>query len=267
MRAEEIVIHPTAVVHETAEIGPGTVLEAYAVVHAHTKIGPNCHLHSFASVGPNTLLGEGNVVYHHASVGADPQDLSFKGQETWLAVGDHNRIREFVTINRGTAKGDGWTRVGHRGLFMACCHIAHDCVVGDGVIMANNALLAGHVTVQDRAIINGAAGVQQFTTIGTLAYVGGLTRIVHDVPPFMVVEGNPSKVRKVNTVGLQRHGFDEVRILALKDAHRRIFRSREPRAQVLSEIEASPAITEEVSQLCSFLRRMEQGHHGRSREA
>ena len=121
-----------------------------------------------------------------------------------------------MTINRGTLKADGYTRIGNRNLLMACCHIAHDCTLGDHVVMANNALLAGHVTVEDRAIINGAAGVQQFTTIGQISYVGGLTRIVHDVPPFMVVEGNPSKVRKVNTVGLQRNGFAAEQISGLE---------------------------------------------------
>lgn len=266
MHSDQVTIHPTAVVHETAVIGPGTVLDAYAVVQENTQVGANCHLHSFATVGPNTTLGDGNIVYHHASVGADPQDLSFVGQETWLEVGEKNRIREFVTINRGTSKGDGYTRVGDGGLFMACSHIAHDCIVGDGVILANNALLAGHVTVQDRAIVNGAAGVQQFTTIGELSYVGGLTRIVHDVPPFMVVEGNPSKVRKVNTVGLQRAGFSDEAIQALKEAHRKIFRSRRPRAQILDEVAAGMEITPEVNRLIAFLREAQQGHHGRSRE-
>jgi UDP-N-acetylglucosamine acyltransferase len=175
-------------------------------------------------------------------------------------------VREFVTVNRGTSKGDGYTRVGNGNLLMACCHVAHDCVLGDHVIMANNALLAGHVIVEDRAIINGAAGVQQFTTIGRLAYVGGLTRIVHDVPPFMVVEGNPSKVRKVNTVGLRRAGYTDEQVAALKEAHRRIFRSRRPRAEILAEIERDPAVTPEVQDLCRFLRRMERGHSGRSRE-
>lgn len=266
MTVEQVTIHPTAVVHPTAVIGAGTILEPYAVIQANTVLGPRCHVHSFAVVGPNTTVGSDNIVYHHAAVGADPQDLSYMGEDTYLTMGDGNRVREFVTINRGTSKGDGYTRVGDQNLFMACCHVAHDCVVGDRVIMANNALLAGHVTVEDRAIVNGAAGIQQFSTIGRLSYVGGLTRIVHDVPPFMVVEGNPSKVRKVNTVGLQRNGFEETAIHSLKEAHRLLYRTGGTRTVALAELEADPEITPEVAELCRFLRRVEQGHHGRSRE-
>ena len=260
-------VHPTAVIHESATLAAGVEVGPYAVVQAHTSIGERTRLGVGAVVGPNSRLGCDNIIDHHASVGADPQDLSYGGEETYLVMGDRNRVREFVTLNRGTCKGDGYTRVGNDNLFMAGCHVAHDCILGDHVVMANNALLAGHVTVEDRAIVNGAAGVQQFTTIGQLSYVGGLTRIVHDVPPFMVVEGNPSKVRKVNTVGLKRHGFSDEQISALREAHRRIFRSREPQAEILSEIEAAPEITSEVAELCRFLRRMERAVRGRSREA
>lgn len=259
-------IHPTAVVAPTVELGSEVEIGPYAVVEARSRIGDRCRIGAFVTIGPNTTLGAGNIVYQHASIGSDPQDLSYRGEDTFLVVGDDNRFREFVTVNRGTRKGDGHTRIGSRGLFMACCHVAHDCSVGDHVVMANNALLAGHVTVEDRAIINGAAGVQQFSTIGRLAYVGGLTRIVHDVPPFMIVEGNPSKVRKVNTVGLERNGFAEAQIQALRDAHRRIFRSRDPRSEILDALEAAPGLTPEVAELIRFLRRMELGHNGRSRE-
>lgn len=260
------VIHPTAVVDPTAEIAPGARVDAYAVIGENVVVGEGCHIGSFAVLGPNTWLGKENQVYHHASVGTDPQDLTYGGESTHLVLGDRNRVREFVTINRGTVKGDGYTRIGSDNLFMACCHVAHDCLIGDHVVMANNALLAGHVTVEDNAIVNGAAGVQQFSTIGRLSYVGGLTRIVHDVPPFMIVEGHPSKVRKVNTVGLKRGGYSEERIAALREAHRRIFRSRRPKRSVLDEIEGADGVTPEVSELCKFLRRVEQGHLGRSRE-
>jgi len=260
------VIHPTAVIHPSAELGVGVSIGPYAVIHENTTIGDYSRVGSGAQVGPNTALGERNEIHAHASVGSDPQDLSYRGEETFLVMGDANRVREYVTLNRGTRKGDAYTRIGHHSLFMACCHVAHDCRIGSFVVMANNVLLAGHVTVGDHAILNGAAGVQQFTTIGRLSYVGGRTRIVHDVPPFMVVEGNPSKVRKVNTVGLHRKGYLPHQIDALREAHRRIFRSRRPRSMILDELEAEPQITPEVRELCLFLRRVERGHRGRSRE-
>ena len=259
-------IHPTAVVHPTAELGADVCVDAYAVVGAKAVLGDRCRIESFAVIGPNTWLGADNHVYHHAAVGSDPQDLSYDDEETYLVMGDGNRVREFVTINRGTDKGDKYTRIGSGNLFMACCHVAHDCLIGDHVVLANNVLLAGHVTVEGGAIVNGAAGVQQFSTIGKLSYVGGLTRIVHDVPPFMVVEGNPSKVRKVNTVGLTRAGYTEDQISALREAHRRLFRSRRPRSEILTALESEPSQAAEVAELCRFLRRVEQGQRGRSRE-
>lgn len=259
-------IHPSAIIHPTAHLEEGVHVEPFAHVQRDVVIGEGTRIGTGAVIGPNTRIGRDNLIDHHASVGADPQDLSYGGEETWLIIGDGNRIREFVTVNRGTLKGDGYTRIGNRNLLMACCHVAHDCVLGDHVVMANNALLAGHVTVQDGAIINGAAGVQQFTTVGALSYVGGLTRIVHDVPPYMVVEGNPSKVRKVNTVGLQRAGFTEEQIHALREAHRTLFRSRRPQAETLAELEAKQPLTAEVEDLCRFLRRMGRGQRGRSRE-
>ena len=263
----EVRIHPTAVVDPTAELGQGVSVGPHAIIEAGVVVGDGTTIGPAVHIGRDTRLGRDNILFGHCAVGSDPQDLTWQGEETFLVMGDRNRVREFVTVNRGTPKGDGYTRIGNDCLLMACCHVAHDCVLGDHVIMANNVLLAGHVTVEDRVILNGATGVQQFTTIGHLAYVGGLTRIVHDVPPFMVVEGNPSKVRKVNTVGLQRHGFSDGQISALKEAHRMVFRSRRPRAQILSEIEASPDLTAEVEDLCRFLRRMERGPRGRSREA
>ena len=265
--SDQVSIHPTAVVDPTAQIGKGCVVGPSAVIEANVVLGEHCSIGPFSVVGSNSRLGAHNVIHHHAAVGTEPQDLTFHGEETYLAMGDHNRVREFVTINRGTSKADRFTRIGDHNLFMACCHVAHDCTIGNHVIMANNALLAGHVTVEDRAIINGAAGVQQFSTIGMLSYVGGLTRIVHDVPPFMVVEGNPSKVRKVNTVGLRRTGYSDEQIQSLKEAHRRLFRSRRPRSEVLSELEDTGGLSSEVRILCQFLRRMEGGHQGRSREA
>jgi UDP-N-acetylglucosamine acyltransferase len=260
-------VHPTAVVEDGVQLEDGVEIGPYAVIRTGTILGAGTRVGAHAVVGPNARLGRGNRVFSHASVGADPQDLSYRGEETWLVMGDGNTVRESVTINRGTSKGDGVTRIGHGCLFMACCHVAHDCRIGDGVILANNVLLAGHVVVQDHAILNGAAGVQQFATIGRFAYVGGLSRIVHDVAPFMVVEGHPSRVRKVNSVGLQRGGFTQAQIEALREAHRLLFRSKRPKAEVIAELDGAPGATPEVQELCEFLRRMERGRAGRAQEA
>ncbi|MEZ6196486.1 MAG: acyl-ACP--UDP-N-acetylglucosamine O-acyltransferase [Planctomycetota bacterium] len=258
-------VDPSARVHPSAQLGANVVIGPFCSVGANAVIGDGTVLKSHVSVGPNSSLGRNNTVYPHSCVGGDPQDLQWHGEETFLVMGDRNVVREGVTINRGTHKGDGFTRVGSGNLIMACAHVAHDCILGDHIVMANNSLLAGHVIVEDRAILNGAAAVHQFTTIGRLSYVGGLTRIVQDVPPFMIVEGNPSKVRKVNVVGLQRHGYTAERIAALKEGYRALFRSRVPRAEAVEMLESDPGLAPEVKELIAFLRRVDSGRHGRGR--
>ncbi len=252
-------IHPTVRIGRNVKIGPGCVIGSEVVIGDGTVLKSHCVIGSFTKIGSN------NTLYPFSTVGGDPQDLQWHGEETYLVMGDRNVVREGVTINRGTHKGDGTTRIGSGNLFMANAHVAHDCVIGDHVVMANNTLLAGHVVVEDRAILNGAAAVHQFTTIGQLAYVGGLTRIVQDVPPFMIVEGNPSKVRKVNVVGLQRLGYSEEVIFALKEAFRLLFRSRRPRSEIMGEMEDHGVEYAEVRELLEFLKRMERGRYGRSR--
>lgn len=258
-------IDPTARIDATARIGTNVEIGPYCVVGPNSVVGDGTVLKSHCVVGQNTTLGRNNTVHPFATVGGDPQDLLWHGEETWLVVGDRNVFREGCTVNRGTLKGDGYTRVGNDNLIMACAHIAHDCCLGDHIVMANNVLLAGHVIVEDRAILNGAAGVHQFTTIGRLAYVGGLTRIVQDVPPYMIVEGHPSSIRKVNVVGLQRLGYSEDHIGVLKEAYRQLFRSPRPRSEVMAELEQKTDNTPEVLDLLAFLRRTERGRHGRSR--
>ena len=258
-------IDPSAKIHSSARLGRNVCIGPYCVVGANAAIGDGTVLKNHVSVGPDTTIGRNNTIYPFASVGGDPQDLQWHGEETYLVMGDRNVVREGVTINRGTHKGDGYTRIGNANLIMACAHVAHDCLLGDHIVMANNSLLAGHVIIEDRAILNGASAIHQFTTVGRLAYVGGLTRIVQDVPPFMIVEGNPSKVRKVNVVGLQRNGYSPEKISALREAFRTLFRSRRPRAEVLADIDANPEATPEVRELLDFLRRIDRGRHGRCR--
>jgi UDP-N-acetylglucosamine acyltransferase len=258
-------IDSTATIHPTTRLGKNVHIGPYCVIGPGSEIGDGTVLKNHVTVGLNTKMGRNNTAYPYSSIGSDPQDLSWHGEDTHLVIGDRNVFRESVTVNRGTHKGDGFTRVGNGNLIMACAHIAHDCLLGDNIIMANNSLLAGHVIIEDRAILNGAAAVHQFTTVGKLSYVGGLTRIVQDVPPYMIVEGNPSKVRKVNIVGLQRNGVGQERINALKKVYRALFRSRKPRAEVVAEFEGQEDLTPEVQELIEFLRRVDRGRHGRGR--
>jgi len=258
-------IHPTAVLAEGAEIGVDVC------IGPHTVIGPNVKIGDRTQIGPQvvidgvTTIGVENRILGQANVGGAPQDLSYQGEPTHLHVGDRNTIREFVTINRGTLKGGGLTRIGNDCLFMACSHVAHDCEIGNNVMMGNNVLLAGHVAVGDFAVINGAAAAHQFVSIGRNAYVGGLTRVIQDVPPYMILEGHPARVRKVNLIGLERSGIPTEEIHELRAAFRRLYRSGKARNRVLGELEASepgPYLRE----LLEALRRTESGAKGRYRE-
>lgn len=254
-------VHPEAKLGRDVEVGPFAVIGPNVEIGDGTRIGPHC------IVEGHTVIGRNNWLVGHVSLGGPPQDISYRGEPTRLRVGDNNTFREFVTVNVGTAKGDGITIIGSKCLFMACSHVGHDCIVGDGVIMVNNALIGGHVLVEDRAIINGAAAITQFATIGALAYIGGLTRIVQDVPPFMIIEGHPAKVRGINLIGLKRSGASEQTIDALKDAHRMIYRSGKLHSEAFAELECRPDPTPEVTHLIQFLKNKQKGKNGRAREA
>jgi UDP-N-acetylglucosamine acyltransferase len=183
-----------------------------------------------------------------------------------VEIGDENTIREFVTINRGTVKGGGVTSIGSHNLLMACCHVAHDCEIADHVIIGNNTLLAGHIKVEERANISGLVGCNQFVTIGAYSYVGGMTRMVHDAPPFMILEGHPSSVRGVNTIGLQRAGMDNDEIRALRDAHKRIWRTLGTRSEAFADLAESAARSVNVARLLEALERTASSKKGRYRE-
>jgi UDP-N-acetylglucosamine acyltransferase len=259
-------IHTTAVVDRNAEIGAGVRIGAFAVIGAGVVLGDDCEVLENAIIrGPSTI-GKGNMFYPHCVIGTDPQDLKYQGEATELRMGDGNSVREFVTVNRGTVLGGGCTRVGSRNLLMACSHIAHDCVVGDNNVLSNNVLLGGHIAIEDNVVLSGAAAVNHFVTIGKDAFVGGLTRIVQDVPPFLIVEGNPAKVRGVNVVRLERLGVPRERIDALWDVYKKIWKSERPVRVSIGEIEAAGGHTEEIAYLLAFLKRAESGEHGRYRE-
>jgi UDP-N-acetylglucosamine acyltransferase len=260
-------IHPTAVIDRGAELGVDVEIGPYSVVGAHVQIGDETLIGPQVVIEGVTKIGERNRIVGQASLGGTPQDFSYNGEPTMLEVGDDNLIREFVTINRGTVKGGAITRMGNSCLLMACSHVAHDCILEDNVILANNVMLAGHVLIMKGANISGGVGAHHFCTVGEYSYVGGLTRIEHDVPPFMIVEGHRSRVRNVNSVGLSRAGFSEEDIESLRAAHRKIFRSNTPRAQAMEELRGQPDTPDIVRRLMQSLEQTEAGKRGRYRES
>jgi UDP-N-acetylglucosamine acyltransferase len=260
-------IHPTALVSPGARLGDDVEIGPYCVIGPDVRIGARTRLGPHVVVDGVTDIGEDNTIAGQANLGGPPQDLSYKGEPTRLSIGARNTIREFVTINRGTVKGGGMTSIGNDCLLMACCHVAHDCDLADRIIMGNNALLAGHVLVGRNANISGGAAAHHFVTIGSFAYVGGMTRMVMDVPPFMILEGHPSRVRGVNIIGLQRGGMSEAEIEALRGAYRRIWRSETTRKSVLEELKQEHPDSQLVQQLVRQLEQTELGAKGRYRES
>lgn len=261
-------VHHTAVIDPTSQVAPDATVGPYAVVGPRCVIGPRCTLHAHSVICSDTTLGEGNEVFPHAVIGADPQDLKYRGEHAILVIGDNNKIREQVTIHRGTEVGGGTTRIGSGCLLMVGVHIAHDCVVEDDAVIANNVMLGGHAHIETGATIAGGAGVHHFATVGKYAFVGGLTRIAKDVPPFMVVEGNPAEPRKVNTVALSRRGFSAAEIEALKQAFKILFRDHEAPVSVLvQQLRADETQPPCVRELCDFFDRVRDGIHGRWRES
>jgi UDP-N-acetylglucosamine acyltransferase len=245
-------IHPTAVIDPGAEIGPDCEIGPYCVIGAQVQLGAGCSLQHHVSLHGPATLGSGNKFYPFACLGQQSQDLKYVGEPTQLVVGDGNTFREFVTVHRGTAPGS-FTRIGSGGNFLAYTHIAHDCTVGDGVIFSNNGTLAGHVEVGDHAVIGGLTAVHQFCRIGRHALTGGCSKIVQDVPPFMIADGNPAKVRSYNKVGLERHGFGEEAQRCVKEAYRLIYRSALNLQQAIEQIRTDLPDLPETQQLLAFV--------------
>jgi UDP-N-acetylglucosamine acyltransferase len=258
-------IHPTAVIAEGAELGLDVAIGPYSVLGPHVRIGDSTVIGPQVVIDGDTTIGRENRFLGQANIGGAPQDLSYEDEPTQLVIGHRNTVREFVTINRGTIKGGGVTRVGNGCLLMACSHVAHDCEIADGVQLGNNVLLAGHVAVGLDAIVNGAAAAHQFVTIGRNAYVGGLTRVVQDVPPFVILEGHPARVRKLNVIGLERAGISAEEVHELRLAFRRLFRGNETRSRVLAKVEQEFGGAM-VRELIRSLRNTELGLKGRYRE-
>ncbi len=253
-------IHATAVVHRKAEIAGDVVIGPYAVIGADVQVGAGTWIGAHAVLEGRTRLGRHNRVFHGAVIGAAPQDLKYRGETTYVQVGDHSTIREYATIHLACIEGET-TRVGDHALIMAYAHVAHNCRIGDHVILANAVNLAGHVEVHDHAIIGGVTPVHQFVRIGRHAIVGGGSRVPKDVPPFMRAAGNPLRIAGLNQVGLERHGYDEDRRLLLKRAYRILFRSGLNVAQALARLRAEFGADDDVRTLVEFIETSERGIH------
>jgi UDP-N-acetylglucosamine acyltransferase len=231
-------IHPTAIVDPGAELDSSVIVGPYAVIGPHVHIGAGTTIGPHAVIEGRTTIGRDNRIFQFASVGAIPQDMSYAGEPTRLEIGDRNTIREFCTLNLGTTKEEGITRVGSDNWFMAYVHIAHDVRLGDHTVLANNATLAGHVHVGDWAVIGGLSGVHQFVHIGAHAMIGFQGHVAQDVPPFMTVEGNPLSVRAVNLTGLRRRDFSAQRIALIRQMHKLLYRDSLTLEAAVAAIEA-----------------------------
>lgn len=251
-------IHPSSIIDPAASIHPTCTIGPYCVVGAEVEIGEGCELTSHVVVRGPTKIGKRNRIFPFSAIGLEPQDFTFKGQRVALEIGDDNLIRESVTINRGTEKGGGTTRIGSHCFIMAYAHIGHDCQVGDHVMMVNNATLAGHVIVEEYAVIGALSAVHQFARVGTHAYIGGGTIVTQDVLPFTkTVARREAATFGINSIGLERRGFSKDRITALQRAYRTFRRMNN--SQALEELRKDPHPTEDVKLLIEFMEKSERG--------
>jgi UDP-N-acetylglucosamine acyltransferase len=256
-------IASNAFIDPRAEIGADVEIGPFCVVGPQAKIGDGTRLISSVTLTGHVTLGRGNQVYPGAVIGTEPQDVSYRGSPTQVVIGDHNVIRECVTASE---KEDGVTRIGSHNFLMAACHVAHDCQIGDHVLIANGSLLGGHVHVHDHASISGLVAIHHYTTVGGFAFIGGMSGVSQDVPPYMLMEGVRCRPRCVNLVALKRNGFAPEVIAALVDAHKLIYRSKvglEPARELLR---STGRMFSEVQHLLDFIGTQQQGRHGRARE-
>jgi UDP-N-acetylglucosamine acyltransferase len=249
-------IHQTAVIDPQARLAPDVTIGPYAVIERDVEIGPACQIGAHVVIKSFTRLGSRNRVFEHAVLGGEPQDVKFRHEESYLQIGDDNLIREFCTLHRANGQGAA-TRVGSRNFLMVGAHIAHNCEVGDDNIFANGAALAGHITVEDHVFLSNNVGAHQFVRMGRYAMVGGKSKIVQDVLPFFTTDGNPPRVRGLNSIGLRRAGFSEETRSALKQAYRLLFRSGTSLVNALSELEQVG--DNNVSHLVNFIRGSKRG--------
>ena len=251
-------IHATAIIHPKAQIGSGCEIGPYCVIGEHVTLGDNCKLHSHVVVDGHTKLGQGNEIFPFAVIGKKTQDLKYKGGVTRLEIGDRNVFREGVTIHSATSDGDT-TIVGSDNLLLTYVHIAHDCQLGNHIIMSGFVGLAGHVVVEDHATLGGYTAVHQFCRIGTRCMTGGCSRIPQDIAPYTIVEGNPAVARAINKINLERAGFSDEAQTALRNAYKIIFREDLSTANALAKVEAELPPLPEVRHLVQFIRASERG--------
>ena len=251
-------IHQTAVIHPKAQIGANCDIGPYCVIGEHVVIGDECRLHSHVVIDGHTVLGKRNEIFPFASIGLKTQDLKWKGGITRTEIGDDNTFREYVTIHSATSDGEV-TSVGSHNHILAYCHLAHNVVLGNHVIMSNVATLAGHVTVEDHAVIGGLAAIHQFCRIGKMSIIGGCSKVVQDVPPFMLADGNPAETRTVNKVGLERNKVSEESQAALRQAFKILIREGLTISNALTRIEAEVPQLPEILHLIQFVRTSTRG--------
>ena len=245
-------IHETAIIGLKAKISKNVKIGPYSIIGPNVEIGENTEIHSHVNISGYTKIGKNNKFYPFASIGNDPQDLKFGGEKTNLEIGDNNKIREYVTINPGTKGGGGLTKIGNNCLFMVSSHIAHDCFVGNNVILANNVPLGGHAHVDDYVIIGGNSAVQQFTRIGKSAMIGGMCGVVRDVIPYGIAHGNRSILQGLNLIGLRRKNIPNKEIIILTDAYKEIFKN-ENLTQNLSNLSDEFKYNELVAEVIEFI--------------
>ena len=252
-------------IHPTAFISPDATLEEGVEVGPYSIVGPDVHIGKNTVIGPHVVIeshtdiGEGCRISPFASIGGAPQDLKYRGEETRVVIGSHNTIREYVTINRATISDIGVTIIGDHNLLMAYCHVAHNCKLGSHIVMANAANLAGHIHVEDFAIIGGLTGVHQFTRIGAHCIIGGASAVTKDIPPFVMASGNFAKLYGLNVIGLKRRGFTDETIGAIKEAYRIVFRSSLLLSAAIKKVEEVVEDLPEVRQFLDFIRKSERG--------
>mgnify|MGYP000019879086 CR=1 FL=1 len=252
-------IHPTAVVSSQAELGRNVTVGPFSVIEDRVSIGDDTWIDAFAQIKDYTAIGRRNHIHSYACVGGTPQDLKYKGEVSFLEIGDDNRIREYASLHRGSGEGGGVTRVGSSCLIMAYAHLAHDCLLGDWVILANAVNLAGHVQIDNGAALGGLCAVHQFVHIGSHAYIGGMTGVAQDVPPFMLIAGERGWLQGVNSIGLRRQGYNREQLNNLKKAYKLLWRSGLNKEEAIERIQSEIGTSREIDQLVAFVQNSERG--------
>lgn len=259
-------VDSSAVVDPRAELDDDVRIGPMCVVGPHVRIGRGTELINSVTLAGHVTIGQHNRIWPGAVIGGEPQDVSYQGSPTQVVLGDHNIIRECVTINRATEKEDGRTVVGDHNFLMACTHVAHDCKLGSWIVMANGTLLGGHVHIHDHASLSGGVAVHHYTTIGRYSFLAGLSRVLHDVPPYMLVEGHPARPRCINVVALKRNNFSAETIHNLAEAHRLLYRAKVGLDHAREILRTNNLINPNVLELLSFVESQNEGRHGRARE-